>query len=83
MATLAVPLIIYGALMFGQKFPKTERVEMGVSYGDMWKAILKPVFLVFIRECQLFLLNQLFKDEIALYLFFCGIMIFFCQAFPC
>ena len=45
-ATLFVPLVIYGALMFGQKFPKTERVEMGVSYGDMWKAVLKPVFLI-------------------------------------
>jgi MFS family permease len=45
-STLVVPLFIYGALMFGQKFPKTERVEMGVSYGSMWKAILRPLFLV-------------------------------------
>ena len=44
--TLVIPLVIYGALMWGQKFPKTERVEMGVSYGDMWKAIFKPVFLI-------------------------------------
>lgn len=44
--TLVIPLVSYGALMFGQKFPKTERVEMGVSYGSMWKAILKPLFLV-------------------------------------
>jgi MFS family permease len=44
--TLVVPLVIYGALMFGQKFPKTERVEMGVSYGSMWKAILRPLFLI-------------------------------------
>jgi len=44
--TLIVPLVIYGALMFGQKFPKTERVEMGVSYGSMWKAILRPLFLI-------------------------------------
>lgn len=44
--TLVIPLVAYGALMFGQKFPKTERVEMGVSYGSMWKAILRPLFLV-------------------------------------
>ena len=44
--TLVIPLIAYGALMFGQKFPQTERVEMGVSYGSMWKAILKPLFLI-------------------------------------
>ncbi len=44
--TLIIPLVIYGALMWGQKFPKTERVEMGVSYGSMWKAIFKPLFLI-------------------------------------
>lgn len=44
--TLVIPLVAYGSLMFGQKFPKTERVEMGVSYGSMWKAILRPLFLV-------------------------------------
>lgn len=45
-ATLFLPLVIYGILMLGQKFPKTERVEMGVSYGSMWKAIFKPLFLI-------------------------------------
>ncbi|MFA6799159.1 MAG: MFS transporter [Bacteroidales bacterium] len=45
-ATLIIPLVIYGVLMFGQKFPKTERVEMGVSYRDMWKAVVKPLFLI-------------------------------------
>jgi MFS family permease len=44
--TLVVPLAVYGALMAGQRFPKTERVEMGVSYKDMWKAILRPLFLI-------------------------------------
>jgi MFS family permease len=43
---LVIPLVAYGALMFGQKFPKTERVEMGVTYSQMWKAIFKPLFLV-------------------------------------
>lgn len=44
-ATLAVPLVVYGALMLGQEFPKTERVEMGVSYRGMWKAVLRPLYL--------------------------------------
>lgn len=43
--TLAVPLAIYGTLMLGQSFPKTERVEMGVSYRGMWKAIFRPLYL--------------------------------------
>ncbi len=45
-ALLVIPLATYGILMMGQKFPKTERVEMGVSYGGMWKAILQPLFLI-------------------------------------
>lgn len=45
-STLIIPLVTYGILMLGQKFPKTERVEMGVSYGQMWKAILRPLFLI-------------------------------------
>jgi len=45
-ATLIVPLVIYGVLMWGQKFPNTERVKMGISYKGMWKAIFKPIFLI-------------------------------------
>jgi len=44
--TLVIPMVVYGAMMWGQKFPITERVKMGVSYGGMWKAVLKPVFLI-------------------------------------
>ena len=44
-ATLFIPLVIYGALFLGQKFPVTERVQMGVSYGDMLKSVFKPLFI--------------------------------------
>lgn len=44
--TLAVPLAIYGTLMAGQAFPQTERVEMGVSYKGMWRAVFRPLFLI-------------------------------------
>ncbi|WP_242156708.1 MFS transporter [Aestuariivivens sediminis] len=44
-ATLFIPLVIYGVMFFGQKFPVTERVQMGVSYGDMFKSVLKPLFI--------------------------------------
>jgi fucose permease len=50
--TLFIPLIVYGVMFLGQKFPETERVEMGVSYGDMWKSIVTPLFL-FIGFCML------------------------------
>lgn len=45
-ATLFIPLVLYGILFFGQKVPLTERVEMGVSNKDMWKAVITPLFLL-------------------------------------
>jgi MFS family permease len=50
--TLFIPLIIYGFLFMGQSFPKTERVEMGVSNADMWKSVASPLFL-FMGFCML------------------------------
>ena len=44
-ATLFVPLIIYGGLFYGQKFPVTERVQMGISNKKMFSSIGKPLFL--------------------------------------
>lgn len=44
-ATLFIPLIIYGAMFFGQKFPVTERVQLGISNQKMFKSILNPLFL--------------------------------------
>jgi NADH:ubiquinone oxidoreductase subunit 6 (subunit J) len=47
MATMLLPLIIYGFMFFGKKFPATERVAAGVSTGEMFKACLNPFFLLF------------------------------------
>jgi len=44
-ATLFIPLIIYGILFYGQKFPVTERVQMGISNKKMFTSIGKPLFL--------------------------------------
>jgi len=35
MAVLLVPILIYGALLFGMRFPAQERVEAGISYREM------------------------------------------------
>ncbi|MBI9070275.1 MAG: MFS transporter [Melioribacteraceae bacterium] len=51
-ATLYIPLVIYGWLLLKEKFPQTERVTSGVSTGDMWKAIGKPLF-IFMAFCML------------------------------
>lgn len=49
---LAIPLAMYGLMFWGQSFPRTERVEMGVTTGQMWGALGKPLFL-FIAFCML------------------------------
>lgn len=46
MATMLIPLAIYGFLFIGQKFPETERVASGVSTGDMFIACFRPMFLI-------------------------------------
>jgi MFS family permease len=37
MAVLLLPMLLYGVLLFGLRFPVQERVEAGVSYRDMLK----------------------------------------------
>ncbi len=36
---LLIPTVIYGIMLFGQKFPISERVAAGVSYRDMLKEL--------------------------------------------
>ena len=43
--TLFIPVIIYGAMFYGQKFPVTERVQMGISNSKMFSSLGKPLFL--------------------------------------
>ena len=40
LALVLLPTIIYGILFTGQKFPATERVRSGISFGGMVKATL-------------------------------------------
>jgi fucose permease len=51
-ATMLLPLAIYGILFMGQPFPKTERVQRGVSTGSMWAACFSPLFLLMVA-CML------------------------------
>jgi MFS family permease len=48
MASMLVPLVIYGLMFLGKKFPVTERVASGVSTGQMFAACLQPFFLLFV-----------------------------------
>lgn len=46
MAVILIPVLTYGAMFLGQKFPPTERVQRGVSYGGMFAGLLRPLFFV-------------------------------------
>jgi len=46
MGIVIIPTIIYGFLIFGQKFPQTERAAAGISTGDMMKTAFHPAFLL-------------------------------------
>jgi MFS family permease len=43
---ILIPTIVYGILLFGQKFPLTERAASGISTGEMLKTALNPAFLL-------------------------------------
>jgi MFS family permease len=46
LSLILIPAIALVILCMGLKFPPTERVASGISMGDMFKEILKPMFLV-------------------------------------
>lgn len=48
MGVILVPTIVYGLMIFGQKFPLTERKALGISTGEMLKTALNPAFLLLI-----------------------------------
>src|SRR5437868_4520383 len=45
-ACMLVPLAIYGAMFLKQEFPRTERVQQGISTGEMFAACFRPGFLL-------------------------------------
>ncbi|MBK8702648.1 MAG: MFS transporter [Saprospiraceae bacterium] len=45
MSTMFLPLLAYGYLFGGQRFPVTERVAVGVSTSEMYSAVVSPLFL--------------------------------------
>ncbi|MCW3087524.1 MAG: transporter [Sediminibacterium sp.] len=45
---MAIPTLIYGFLFSKLSFPVTERVASGVSAGEMYKALLNPLFIFMI-----------------------------------
>ena len=53
LALILIPAALVVILCLGMKFPPTERAASGISMSDMFKEILKPMFLVLF--CCMFL----------------------------
>ncbi|MBX3256446.1 MAG: MFS transporter [Chitinophagaceae bacterium] len=51
MAVMLPPTILYGAMFLKQRFPKSERVSMGVSNREMIRECLRPLF-IFMLFCM-------------------------------
>jgi MFS family permease len=47
-ACMLIPLGIYGVMFLRENFPKTERVQRGVSTGAMFAACLNPIFILMV-----------------------------------
>ena len=47
-ACMGIPLAVYGFMFLGQTFPKTERVQQGVSTRSMFAACANPLFLLMV-----------------------------------
>jgi len=63
MCFVLVPVLLYGILFRGQRFPETERVASGVSYGGMFKVLRRPVFLVLVFVMLLTTATELGPDQ--------------------
>lgn len=46
MSMFLIPVAIYGVLMVGQKLPRSEASQAGISYGTMLATFLSPVLLL-------------------------------------
>ncbi|WP_236973563.1 MFS transporter [Membranihabitans maritimus] len=61
--TMLLPAIIYLFMTFGKSFPVTERVASGITYNEMLRSLLKPLF-IFMVFCMLgTAITELFTNQ--------------------
>jgi MFS family permease len=54
---ILIPTLVYGYMFYQQIFPKTERVEQGISTSEMYKAVFANPLFYFITACMLLTAN--------------------------
>lgn len=52
MALVLVPTALYGVLLLGQRFPRTEGVRSGVSMAEMFRAALTTPLMLLMLACM-------------------------------
>ena len=52
MGIMILPTIVYGGMFYGQQFPRSERVNLGISNRSMIRECFRPLFL-FMLVCML------------------------------
>ena len=45
MSLFMVPVVLYGVMLLGQSFPKSEASQAGISYGKMFSQLAAPVMI--------------------------------------
>ncbi len=48
MSLFLIPVIIYGVMLLGQKFPKSEAASAGITFREMVSSVFAPLMLVLI-----------------------------------
>ncbi len=46
MSLFLIPVVLYGVMLLGQKFPKSEAASAGVGVGQMILSVMTPIFIV-------------------------------------
>ncbi|AMV19830.1 MFS transporter [Planctomyces sp. SH-PL14] len=46
MSLFLVPVVLYGLMILGQRFPKSEAASAGVTFGEMFATLFAPLMLV-------------------------------------
>ncbi len=56
-AIILIPMLVYGYMFYKQAFPRTERVEKGITASQMFSAVFANPLFYFITACMLLTAN--------------------------
>lgn len=63
LGVVMLPALVFGLMILGQKFPATERVAAGVSTGEMFREVFRPMFILWFVCMWLTAATELGPDQ--------------------